>query len=54
MDIKPRNILMGDNFDVKICDFSHSIRIDEISKAKRGGTKAFLAPEVRDLKKKFD
>ena len=26
MDIKPRNVLMGDHYEVKICDFSHSIR----------------------------
>ena len=55
MDIKPQNILLGDNLEVKICDFSRAIKIEDISKkASRVGTKGYTAPEVRDPRKSFN
>ena len=45
-DIKPQNILLGDNFEVKICDFSRAVKIQDInSKSKnRDGTRGYTAP----------
>ena len=55
-DIKPQNILLGDNFEVKICDFSRAVKIQDInSKSKnRDGTRGYTAPQIRDPRKQYD
>lgn len=46
--IKPANIFIGDNFQLKLGDFGLAVYNDEIFRAKRGmcGTPNYIAPEV--------
>lgn len=48
-DIKPRNLLVGNNFEIKLCDFGISVYRDSESlreKEKANGTPLWMAPEV--------
>ena len=49
-DLKPSNIILGDNGHITLVDFGFAVRRDESTQAwplPRGGTPAFLAPELR-------
>lgn len=43
-DIKPENILLDKNFDVKICDFGWSVKMKKRSTF--CGTYEYMAPEI--------
>jgi len=45
LDLKPENLLLGENFLLKICDFDLSLKKGD-EKIKYQGTKFFRAPEI--------
>ena len=54
-DLKSLNILMDENYNVKICDFGLARKFDEIntSQSKFSGTPTYMAPE-QFLKKEYN
>ncbi|MBX7079589.1 MAG: protein kinase [Nannocystaceae bacterium] len=46
-DIKPENLLLGDDGRVRVVDFGMAVAIHGSDRAARGGTAGFLAPEIR-------
>ena len=47
-DVKPENLLVADDFSVKLTDFGFTDRIANTRKQHRG-TEGFTAPELTDL-----
>jgi serine/threonine protein kinase len=49
LDLKPENLLLGEDFKLKITDFDHSRRLGDTLHVQRG-TQNFRAPEIIDRK----
>lgn len=50
-DLKPSNVILGDDGNITLVDFGFAVRRDDQTRSwpvPRGGTPAFLAPELRD------
>jgi serine/threonine protein kinase len=46
-DVKPENVLLDENFDVRLCDFEWAIKLSENSRRKTlCGTIEYMAPET--------
>lgn len=54
LDIKPQNILLDENFNVKLADFGIAQMTTDSDKTstKRRGTNQYMAPEVEDFSRK--
>lgn len=45
-DLKTENILLDDNFNIKIADFGFATKMKNNKLRSFGGTKLFMAPEL--------
>jgi len=50
LDLKPDNLLIGEDFKLKICDFDLSYKLGSDKKTLSKGTKEYRAPELREQK----